>query len=63
VGDKLVSYNGTTYTYTASGQLQSATSAAGTTTCAYDAFGNLISVVLPSGTAIGYVIDGQNPPP
>jgi RHS repeat-associated protein len=60
VGDKLVSYNGTTYTYTASGQLQSATSAAGTTTYGYDAFGNLISVVLPSGAVIGYVIDGRN---
>jgi RHS repeat-associated protein len=60
VGDKLVSYNGTTYTWTASGQLQSATSAAGTATYGYDAFGNLTSVVLPNGTSIGYVIDGQN---
>jgi RHS repeat-associated protein len=31
-----------------------------TTTYAYDVFGNLLNATLPSGTALAYVVDGQN---
>ena len=39
--DRLTSYQGTTYTYTAAGDLETKIDAAGTTTYAYDALGNL----------------------
>jgi RHS repeat-associated protein len=58
--DRLLSYNGMTYTYTANGELSSKTDASGTTSYVYDALGNLRTVVLPNGTRIDYVIDGQN---
>ncbi len=32
----------------------------GTTTTTYDVFGNLLHVGLPNGTAIDYVVDGEN---
>jgi RHS repeat-associated protein len=60
LGDRLQSWNGTTYTYTASGHLQTATNASGSTTYGYDALGNLRTVALPDGTNIAYIIDGQN---
>jgi YD repeat-containing protein len=44
--DRLLSYNGATYTYTANGELASKTDSSGTTTYAYDALGNLRTVVL-----------------
>ena len=31
-----------------------------TTTYTYDALGNLVTVLLPSGTRIDYLMDGQN---
>lgn len=31
-----------------------------TTRCTYNALGNLTQVVLPDGTAIGYLLDPQN---
>jgi len=40
--------------------LQSKTDTTGQTTYTYYAFGNLISIVLPNGTEIDYVIDGKN---
>jgi RHS repeat-associated protein len=63
VRDQLQTYAGLTYSYTASGMLQSVVDTNNnnaTTTYAYDALGNLRSVALPSGETIAYVIDGQN---
>jgi YD repeat-containing protein len=58
--DRLTSYGAVTYSYTANGDLLSATSGGQTTTYTYDVFGNLTAVALPNGTNIEYVIDGQN---
>jgi RHS repeat-associated protein len=58
--DRLRTYGATTYTYTAGGELEAATTAAQTFTYAYDAFGNLVTVQLPNGTMVEYVIDGQS---
>ncbi len=58
--DRLMSYGAVSYTYTANGDLQTATSGGEVTTYSYDVFGNLTSVTLPSGTQIEYVVDGQN---
>jgi RHS repeat-associated protein len=60
VHDRLSSYADASYTYTVDGELLTKTSAAGTTTYSYDAFGNLRTVNLPDGRTIEYVIDGQN---
>jgi RHS repeat-associated protein len=56
--DRLLTYGGTNYTYTANGELTSKVSGTGTTTYAYDVLGNLLEVDLPDGTAIDYVVDG-----
>jgi YD repeat-containing protein len=56
----LTTYGAVTYSYTANGDLQTATSGGETSTYNYDVFGNLTSVTLPNGTQIEYVIDGQN---
>ncbi len=58
--DRLVTYGAVSYTYSANGDLQTATSGGQTTTYNYDVFGNLTAVTLPTGTQIEYVIDGQN---
>jgi len=58
--DRLTSWNGVNYTYTANGELASKTDAAGTTSYVYDVLGNLMHVSLPSGSAIDYVVDGRN---
>jgi len=58
--DRLTSWNGTSYTYTANGELASKTDAAGTTSYVYDVLGNLMHVSLPGGTAIDYIVDGRN---
>ncbi len=58
--DRLQTYGGATYGYGANGELQSRTGAEGVTSYAYDVFGNLLSAGLPDGTALGYVVDGQN---
>ena len=58
--DRLVSWNGINYTYTANGELASKASAAGTTSYQYDVLGNLMHVGLPNATAIDYVVDGRN---
>lgn len=58
--DRLLDYNGTTYTYNPNGELKTKTSGASTTIYDYDVLGNLLSVVLPGGNRIDYVIDGQN---
>ncbi|MCL6613428.1 MAG: RHS repeat protein [Firmicutes bacterium] len=58
--DRLLTYGGITYEYTANGELLRKTDANGTTHYTYDVLGNLTTVVLPDGTRIDYIIDGQN---
>jgi RHS repeat-associated protein len=58
--DRLLDYNNATYAYTANGELKSKTLGATTTAYHYDVLGNLRHVDLPNGTAIDYLIDGQN---
>ena len=58
--DRLLSYGGNTYTYTANGELLTKTTGGQTTTYNYDVLGNLMAVTLPDGTLIEYVIDGRN---
>ncbi len=64
--DRLTSLlDGTTYTYSANGELASKTDPnLDTTVYEYDALGNLISVDLPGGVSgspeIEYIVDGQN---
>jgi RHS repeat-associated protein len=58
--DRLTSYANCTYTYKPDGSLQIKTCGSSVTTYDYDAFGNLRNVLLPNGTHIEYIIDGQN---
>jgi RHS repeat-associated protein len=58
--DRLLTYGGYSYAYTAAGELVSKTNEAGTTTYDYDVLGNLMGVTLPDGTEITYGIDGSN---
>ncbi len=58
--DRLLSQGSSNYTYKANGELLTKTDATGTTTYNYDVLGNLVSVTLPSGNLIEYVIDGSN---
>ena len=58
--DRVTTYGAIAYTYTSNGDLLTATSGGETTTYAYDVFGNLTAVTLPSGIQIAYVIDGQH---
>jgi RHS repeat-associated protein len=58
--NRLLHFGSLTYTYTAEGELATKTdSATGqTTSYSYDALGNLLGVVLPDGTRVGYILDG-----
>jgi len=58
--DRLITFDGATFSYTANGELKSMAEGAFTTLYDYDVIGNLRGVKLPSGTAITYVIDGRN---
>ena len=60
--DRLLSYGNVTYTYSLAGELKSTKneSTSATTNYVYDELGNLVSVTMPDGTLIEYVIDGQN---
>ncbi|HET7251821.1 MAG TPA: RHS repeat-associated core domain-containing protein [Gemmatimonadales bacterium] len=58
--DRLVRCGTARYTYTANGELYSRVSGSDTTTYNYDQVGNLVSVRLPNGDRIQYVVDGQN---
>ena len=58
--DRLLSSGTATYSYSANGELTSKTVGANTTTYAYDLLGNLLLVILPDGTQIDYVVDGEN---
>jgi YD repeat-containing protein len=57
--DRLVSYQGKTYTYTDNGELKTKTQSGVTTQYNYDVLGNLRHVDL-GGTSIDYLIDAQN---
>jgi RHS repeat-associated protein len=58
--DRLLTYGNAGYSYTRNGELLTKVVGTDTTRYTYDAFGNLVSVRLPDGTNIEYVIDGQN---
>jgi len=58
--DRLLSYGGDTYVYSADGDLLTKTTASGeVTSYDYDAFGNLLGVALPDGRDLQYVVDGR----
>jgi RHS repeat-associated protein len=58
--DRLLSYGDCAYHYTASGELSRKTCGGETAGYNYDVLGNLLSVSLPDGSEIEYLIDGQN---
>jgi len=58
--DRLLSYSGSIYAYTANGELNTKTKGAATTNYQYDVLGNLKQVTLPNGIHIDYLIDGHN---
>jgi RHS repeat-associated protein len=58
--DRLLSYGNASYSYTRNGDLLTKVVGTDTTRYTYDALGNLVSVRLPNGTLIEYMIDGQN---
>jgi YD repeat-containing protein len=58
--DRLVVYGDNVYAYTDNGELAGKTGPDGTTQYGYDAFGNLVAVVLPDSSVIEYVVDGEN---
>jgi len=58
--DRLLAYGNASYSYTRDGELLMKVVGPDTTRYKYDALGNLVSVRLPDGTYIEYVIDGQN---
>ena len=60
--DRLITYGNNSYTDTANGELltRTDTSTSETTAYTYDVLGNLVSVTLPDGRQIQYIIDGRN---
>jgi YD repeat-containing protein len=60
--DRLTQYGPLTYTYTNNGELKTKTDSrtTGVTQYSYDVLGNLLSVTVPSGPVVSYVIDGLN---
>lgn len=59
--DQLKRMGETRYTYTANGELKTKTTVAeGITVYEHDPMGNLVQVVLPNSTVIGYTYDAQN---
>ena len=58
--DRLLSYDGSTYTYTANGDLRTKITGASVTNYNYDVLGSLKLITLPGGNTIDYVIDGRN---
>ncbi len=58
--DRLLNYQGATYTYTANGELRTKTVGGSVTQYQYDVLGNLRQVTLPGGGVIEYVTDGKN---
>ncbi len=58
--DRLIQYGNTTYEHTPDGELQKKTTGGQITTYQYDSVSNLTGVTLPSGTQIGYLLDGRD---
>jgi RHS repeat-associated protein len=58
--DRLLTYGGNTYTYSANGELATKTGNGQTIHYTYDVAGNLRTVLLPDGLQIDYVIDAAN---
>jgi RHS repeat-associated protein len=58
--DRLLTSADAVFTYTANGDLATKTDRSGKTIYDYDELGNLLSVVLPNGQRIEYVIDATN---
>ena len=60
--DRLLTYGDFAYAYTNNGELMSKTNTVSgdVTSYSYDVLGNLLSMTLPDGTLIEYVIDGLN---
>ncbi|MEH6519213.1 MAG: PKD domain-containing protein [Halioglobus sp.] len=58
--DRLLTFDAATYSYTRDGRLMTKVKAGQTTAYNYDELGNIISVVLPDGTKIEYLIDSKN---
>ena len=58
--DRLTSTATASYTYTDNGELLTKTEGADITQYKYDVLGNLLSVQLPDGNLIEYIIDGRN---
>jgi RHS repeat-associated protein len=58
--DRLLKYSTSQYLYTANGELSQKIEGIDTTKYVYDDFGNLMSVRIPNGDNIEYLIDGQN---
>ena len=58
--DRLTAYGTASYGYTLDGELTSKTVSGQTTSYTYDPLGNLLHVGPPTGSAIDYVVDGEN---
>ena len=58
--DRLITTATASYTYTDNGELLTKTKALKLPQYKYDILGTLLSVTLPSGTLIEYIIDGRN---
>ncbi|MCQ8119474.1 NHL domain-containing protein [Methylomonas rosea] len=58
--DRLLDFGTASYAYTANGELKTKTIGAATIAYSYDVLGNLRHVALSGGTAIDYLVDGQN---
>ena len=57
--DRLTQRGSTSYTYQPGGELLTRTDGGGTTNYTHDALGNLLSVALPGGSVVSYVVDGE----
>ena len=58
--DRQLTNGTTTYTYTPNGEIATQTSGTQVTSYQYDGTGNLVSVTMPNGTKVTYVLDGKN---
>ncbi|MBI4584689.1 MAG: PKD domain-containing protein [Planctomycetes bacterium] len=58
--DRLIQYGAATYDHTPNGERESKSAGNLTTIYQYDGLGNLTSVILPDGTEIEYLLDGQD---
>jgi RHS repeat-associated protein len=57
--DRMLTYGGASFAYTANGELLTKTEAGQTTAYTHDVLGNLLRVALPDGRVVEYVVDGR----